>query len=317
MSRFTIRLLALFIAWGVASAQAQEAMFDPGDIGKPGSRVGMGMRSLGPAKTDEESRSLIVQADGYAYLGDDVTLRQARLTALAEAKRLALQSAHTYIDSSTTVENGMLSSDRIEAKTRGSVRVLEQKDHGLQDGRYHIWIKAEVRYDLTPPKGQEVKALTSASAPLTVRAWTDQKHYTAGQSVTIHLWGNRDFYARVVDVMADGSIVQLAPNRYRSETLFKGGVTHTLPDPQQGDRFQLTVSPPFGEDRIVVYASSNPLGAAATREIGMGLGQYAGDRASLANVTRGLTLTPTGGAQGSTAGVAEFHEAEWRFTTTP
>jgi hypothetical protein len=51
----------------------------------------------------------------------------------------------------------------------GSVTVLEQKDHGVEgNNRYHVWIKAEVVYDLRPNKPESVPiAISEEAAPLT------------------------------------------------------------------------------------------------------------------------------------------------------
>jgi len=53
--------------------------------------------------------------------------------------------------------------------------------------------------------------------------------------------------------------------------------------------FDLKVAPPYGEDRIVVYASEAPLGEVATDSIGAGVsGQYRGLQKNLAVKTRGI-----------------------------
>ena len=184
---------------------------------------------------DQEKRSTIQEVDGYAYLSENMTLNQTREAAIATAKRQAVEMARTYIESKTKVENFELTEDVIEGQSQGSVTILEQKDLGVEDNtRYHVWIKAEVEYGLKPPPQLSKAAAGStdvnASAemmdpdgPLTVKVWTPKKHYKEGDSIEIYLQGNRDFYARIVDITSGGEIVQLLPNGYRKEARFQGG----------------------------------------------------------------------------------------------
>jgi len=137
----------------------------------------------------------------------------------------------------------------------GAVSVLEQKDLGVIDNnRYHVWIKAEVAYAIGPkPSGAPQAGLMEANAPLTVKVWSDRKNYRKGEFITLFVQGNRDFHARIVDVAADETILQLLPNDYRTLSFFKGGRVYTIPGP--GDRFKLRVRAPFGREKVIVYAA--------------------------------------------------------------
>ncbi|MHC4913154.1 MAG: DUF4384 domain-containing protein, partial [Planctomycetota bacterium] len=209
---------------------------------------------------DQEKRSCIQSVDGYAYLSENMTLAQTRAAAFVNAKRQALEAAKTYIQSKTKVKNFQLDYDLIMSDTAGSVTVLEQKDHGVEgNNRYHVWIKAEVVYDLRPNKPESFQAaIGEKAAPLTVKVWTGKKKYKHGDSITVYVQGNRGFYARIVNVNAGGEIIQLIPNDYRKLNFFEGGRIYRIPD--KVDRFELKVSPPYGDDHIVVYASEVPLG---------------------------------------------------------
>ena len=67
-------------------------------------------------------RSAIQEADGFAYLGGDITLNQAKAQALADAKRNAAEAALTYIQSNTKVENFEVRYDVIVSKAEAAVR---------------------------------------------------------------------------------------------------------------------------------------------------------------------------------------------------
>jgi hypothetical protein len=217
------------------------------------------------------------------------------------------------------VEDFQLKSDKITATTEGAVTVLEQKDFGIVDNkRYHVWIKAEVEYQLNPSVRSDGDAV-GEEGPLTVHVWTSKKSYRDGDAIEIFLKGNRDFYARIVDITASGEIIQLLPNAFRSINRFEAGKVYKIPD--AGDRFTLKVSPPYGEDQIVVYASEAPLGQVDMENAGQGLGMYRGSRESLGLRTRGISVAGSGAVYGGASKAdttgAEFYEASWSVQTQP
>ncbi len=260
---------------------------------------------------DQEKRSCIQSVDGYAYLSENMTMAETRTAAFANAKRLAVERARTYIKSKSKVEDFVLIADQITASTEGAVTILEQKDHGVVDNtRYHVWIKAEVEYSLKPKEQTSDLHELDRDAPLTVNVWTSKKQYQDGERIEIFVRGNRDFYARIVDITSEGDIIQLLPNDYRRINFFKAQKVYKIPD--KGDVFELTVKPPYGEDQIVVYASESPLGDVAMEQAGQGLRRYRGTRKTLAAITRGIAVI--GAEQGDVSG-AEFYEATWILKT--
>ena len=270
-------------------------------------------RALGVVP-DEERRSVIQQADGYANLGEDKTIAQMRDIAFINAKRRVLEKARTRITSETKIKNFQLEYDIVMSKAEGDVTILEEKDHSIQDNRYHVWIKAEIAFSLQPKgDGSSPSLLMDAAAPLTVKVWTDKKSYRAGEDIQVFVEGNRDFYARVLNMSGETAIVQLLPNTYRTSHRFQGGTTYRIPD--AGDPFKLRVQPPYGPDKIVVYASEHPIGNVSLRDMGNGLQLYQGTQRNLARDSRrGVGVYGTSDADSS--GVS-FYEATWKFTTHP
>lgn len=272
------------------------------------------------AKPDEEKRSSIHEVDAYVQLSEDKTIKEIRKSAFDEAKRQVVEMAETYIKSKSEMVDFELTFDFVSAQAEGNVTILEQVDHGIKpDNRYHVWIRGEVRYQLSSPKGAKPVQSMDPSFPLTVEVSTPKKVYHEGERIEITIRGNRDFYARVVDVTADGNIIQLLPNQHRREAFFKAGVPYRIPG--EGDKFSLTVTPPFGQDNIVVYASERPLGDVAVEPIGQGLSLYRGSQKSLGAKTRGIAVVPTvktalpTGKPKKQPG-AEFYEATWSIITT-
>jgi hypothetical protein len=190
---------------------------------------------------DQEKRSSIHEVDQKVYLSEDKSLKQMRSECIIQAKRQALESAQSYITAKTKVEKGKLAYDLIWSDGEGAVKVLEMKDFGIENTQYHVWLRMEVTYDLKPKGGRHENdtpdaggAASPGSMPpgvsppppsglLNVRVWTEKRAYRSGERVTVYMQGNRDFYARVVDITSTGDIVQLLPNRFRQQNLFKAG----------------------------------------------------------------------------------------------
>jgi hypothetical protein len=268
---------------------------------------------------DQEKRSCIQAVDGYAHLSEDMTLSQTRAAAFANAKRQALEAGKTYIESKTKVKNFVVEYDMVWADAEGAVTLLEQKDIGVEDNtRYHVWIKAEVEYSLKPKRDEPGHAmLLEKDGPLTVKVWTSKKQYKDGENIEIYVQGNRDFYARIVDITPSGDIIQLLPNDYRGINFFEAGKVYKIPDKE--DHFDLKVRAPYGEDQIVVYASEVPVGRIAMESVGKGLKRFDGERRSFGTLTRSVDLTRSievvpGSAKPHLG--AEFYEAVWAVITT-
>ena len=175
-----------------------------------------------------------------------------------------------------------------------------------------MWIKAEVKYDLKNSEEQKETVQTLfTEGPLTVKVWTPEKQYREGQKVVVHIMGNRDFYARIVNVDPEGNITQLLPNDYRSKSHFVGGRLYKVPG--EGDRFAIKVMDNYGKEKVVVYASEVPLGQVKTEPAGGGLQGYGGTQAQLARDTRAIKVVPVGDSHDAEA---EFYEATWEFTTS-
>jgi hypothetical protein len=262
----------------------------------------------------EEKRSCIQAVDGYAYLAEKLTLSDMRQAAIANAKEQALSNARTYITSKTEVENFILKSDLVQLQAEGSVVVLELQDLGIEDNsRYRVRIKAEVFYEVATPQTAQTKGPAPAGDTLNVRVWTNQNSYRAGEKIIINLQGNRDFYARIVNLSPDGTITQLLPNSIRGEAFFKGNTVYTIPG--QGDQFDLTVSPPFGKETVIVYAGLVELGPVKMQAAPGGLSTFSGDQATLAKATRAITVTPAAGASASLPAITDFYEARLQLDT--
>ena len=152
--------------------------------------------------------------------------------------------------------------------------------------------------------------MADPTAPLNVKVWSERKEYRQGEKIRLYVQGNKPFYARVLYRDAGGTLLQLLPNTHRRDNYFSGGVIYEIP--AGNDRFELEVSPPFGEERIIVYAGTAPLGDLNLKEAG-GVYRVQTRGAEVGIRTRGLKIT--GKQAGPTPVAAEFVEVSEQLTT--
>ncbi len=242
-------------------------------------------------------QSNITESEGYACMGEDRTKRQTEETALQDAKRKAIEQVSTYIQSETQVKDFELQKDIVNAYANAKIRILEQK--GVWDSEppkigdcYRLKIKAEVIPDEDGIKRiSQIKLMDDPSAPLQVQLWTDKDEYKTGDKIKIYLKGNKPFYAVILYRDAKGELIQLLPNPYRRENYFNGGTTYVLPSGE--DRFELEVTPPFGEEEIMVYASTTKPGELKVEALGAVYGVKT-EVSEIGEKTRGVAIKPKG-----------------------
>lgn len=273
-----------------------------------------------PSPQPPSAQSTIVEAEGRAAMGEDKSRKATQEIALKEAKRTAAESAATFIKSETTVKNHEEEKDLIEAFSNGLVKVLQVMEKGWQTDPslgecYVIKIRAEVIPDATSIEKIKVARPDFAedpSAPLAVRIWTDKKDYRPGDRLKVYFKGNKPFYARIVYVDVAGTLTQILPNPSRSENYFNGGVVYEIPSDQ--DRFSMEVTPPFGAEKVLLYASSAQLGDIGLVNRGGGIFSVTEKNLEAVGIgSRGIKIT-SGKTSPSTA-AAEFSEAQAEVRT--
>ncbi len=256
------------------------------------------------------AQSTITEADGTACMGDDRSRKQTEQAALTDAKKKAVEFTSTYIKNETEVKNFVVEKDLLAAYANAEVKIIQELEKAWykdasQGECFKTRIKAEVIPDVKTMEklSKDPEFSDDPSAPLKVKAWTDKKEYKKGERVKIYIKGNKPFYARVVYKDAAGELVQLLPNPHRSENYFNGGAVYDLPS--GNDKFELEVSPPFGEESVLVYASTSPLGEISTEAQG-GVYRVKTQARDIGLKTRGIKLTEKN--EGSTPAASEFFE---------
>ncbi|MFZ5564892.1 MAG: DUF4384 domain-containing protein [Thermodesulfobacteriota bacterium] len=265
--------------------------------------------------------SIITTGEGMAALGNDKTRNQAMTEARDLARRNAAEKAATHIQSVSTVENFALAKDVVKAYAEAVVTILEELESGwTSDPRmgesFRIVIKAEVVPNFKAGKDEDPQAawFENPAAPLTVKLTTPRQAYRAEEQVTIYLQGNKPFFARVVYEDSSGNLTQILPNPYRTENYFQGSSIYSLPS--GNDQYTMTVVPPFGEERVTVYAATQPLGEVDKQARGPVylLNEKRGD---VAVRTRGIKLSAVLEEKAETKDTAEFYETSLTIRTGP
>lgn len=271
----------------------------------------------GPAQFSKQSRIVIVE--GEQCIGQEYSRSQAEELAMTKAKKRASERVKTNISSNVEIENGRLLEALVNAYAKASVSILDELEQEWRDKAkgtftdecYRIKIKAEVVP--APVEDATVAAresLSDPTAPLMVQVWTSKKTYHLGDTMHFYFRGNKPFYAKAVYVDAEGNQVQINP--YTRSKYYQGGVTYRVPD--ANDNFTLKITPPLGKEKLVLYASTQPMQ------------QYEGQAAGnvfvvqpdtkLGITTRGLTILQGVKENQSGGGEAEFAEAEAHVTVS-
>ena len=218
-------------------------------------------------------QSTITVVDGTACMGDDKSRRQTEDASLANAKRTAVEYASTYLKSETRVKDFQVEKDLVDAYAHATIKIIQELEKGwYKDAASGDCFRLKVKAEVIPDEKamtqitKDKSVVDDPNAPLNVQLWTDKKEYRQSEKIKVYIKGNKPFYARVLHKDVKGTLLQLLPNAYRTDNYFNGGVVYEIPS--GNDWFELEVSPPFGEENIIVYSSLTPLGDINLQETG-------------------------------------------------
>jgi len=263
---------------------------------------------LAPPPPDAENRSLIIGVDAGAVTAAKPGGKETRAAALSRGQKSALEKARDHLGE---LGKAGLDFDLVRMPSKGFVMIVGQKEVKTgKDARPHLWLETEAGFVLKNRKtgNRPDAALLDRADLLDVRIWTDRKEYWEGETVTLNLLGNRDFYGKVVQIDVKGKIRQLLPNNYRQMSVFEKDQRYLLPD--EGDRYQLAVRPPFGVIRFIVYATRLPMSHVNLKTIIGGIYEYPSSRKAFGRSVR--HVIPAGEEK-----MTEFYEAVWDIKILP
>jgi len=210
--------------------------------------------------------SIIVEMEGTANMEEAKSEQETCRTALLNAKRNATEHAISYIKSETVVKDFQTEKDLVEAYALAKVVILGDilEKEWFNDPVMGKSCRVKARLEVTPVADREGAGgagntgLNDPAGPLLVKAWTDKDLYHKGERVKVYVQGNKPYYVKLVYRDAQNNLLQLLPNPYREDNYFNGGTIYEIPS--GSDQFELEVTPPYGAEKIMVYASTSPLG---------------------------------------------------------
>jgi hypothetical protein len=266
-----------------------------------------------------EKRSKIVNVVAYIDIPPEL-LGQRSESQTDQLRRLAIETGKSLAVTQVKTSLGSNSSMKVDDKFGlPNISVLSSRDLPEWGDKYSVQLEVEV--ELFPKEGSA--APVGMLAPLSISVRTDKITYREGEEVFLYVRGNKDFYGRITYEDASGAIIQVLPNLFRSDALFKGGVVYRVPG--EDDRFRLRISPPFGRERFTVYASTGKLGEISVKAVdsASGLRFSSDDRTMLARKTRGLSVEQATGplrvatvpSPVSSLSNLDFFEATWEIST--
>jgi len=217
------------------------------------------------------AQSSIQEAEGKACMGYDKSKKQTESEALTNAKRNASEFVSITLKSRTDMLDFELQKDLVQAFSDATVKMVKElnaawyNEQGL-GACYKITIQAEIIPNEVLMEKVEQKTADDPTAPLTVKIWTNKHSYGRGEAIKIYIKGNKPFFGRLVYQDAVNNLIQLIPNPHRKGYYFEGGTISEIPSGR--DQFELEVSPPFGSEKITLYASTSPMNELAVQSAG-------------------------------------------------
>lgn len=84
----------------------------------------------------------------------------------------------------------------------------------------------------------------------------DNQKFVDGDTISFFVSLDKDAYLLIIYQTADKKLIQILPNSYQKKNYYHRGEFIQVPDDDQ--QFNFKVSPPFGHEKIMAYASTRP-----------------------------------------------------------
>ena len=121
---------------------------------------------------------------------------------------------------------------------------------------------------------QTAIAETSARNPIGIEVTThlgDKQTFKQGDMIAFLISLDKDAHVLMIYQDAQQKLIQIIPNRYRQQDLYQAGLFIAVPD--RSEPFEFTVNPPFGQEKLWVFASNQAFPALEGTEMSNGLRQ--------------------------------------------
>jgi hypothetical protein len=180
----------------------------------------------------------VIEKEGEAVLGEDMTFAHARTLALNNARRAAIEQASgVIVHGSSVVYNFQLISDLVASATRGVI-VKEEiiaEDKRFESGKavvYYVKLRAYVK----SLEGREKSTLKILNA--SVNRYGSSPASTAivfqdNDEIQIRAKVNSDTYIHIFNISQDGLVTKLYPNDYFKSEVIPANSVFIFPDEKQ------------------------------------------------------------------------------------
>ena len=179
----------------------------------------------------------VIEKEGEAVLGEDMTQAQAKALALNNARRAAIEQASgVIVHGSTLVYNYQLISDLVASATRGVI-VKEEilLDDVKKEGKQIVYY-TKIRAHVKALEGREKSTLKILNA--SVNRYGSSPSSTAivfqdNDEIQIRAKVNSDAYIHIFNISQDGLVTKLYPNDYFKSEVVPANSLFTFPDEKQ------------------------------------------------------------------------------------
>ncbi len=186
-----------------------------------------------------QSNIQIIEKEGEAVLGDDMTPAQAKALALNNARRSAIEQASgVIVHGSSVVYNFQLVSDLVASATRGVI-VKEEilADEKKMEGKqwiYYTKIRVHVK-TLENREKSSLKILEADVGRYGSNLASAAIVFQDNDEIQIKAKANSDAYIHIFNVSQDGWVTKLYPNEYFKAQITSMETEFIFPNEKQRD----------------------------------------------------------------------------------
>jgi len=186
-------------------------------------------------------KSIWIIAEGESQQGEMDTLMDVKERAKHNAETTAVEKAvGTFIKTHTLLSNNQIAEDLVYAATRGKIisEEIVSSDWDIKDRKlYKVKIRALVE-QVYPEKGDSLYTSIYLSKSL----------LKEGEDVEIYYQTNKDCYAYIFSIAADGSVTLLFPNSIMTDNFIKADTVYRFPSSDYSIHLKAMFLPNFKEN---------------------------------------------------------------------
>ncbi len=226
--------------------------------------------------------SLMVGTDLSMPMKPGLSRQDVQSAASESTRQQALEKARAYL----LAQSGPMDGELQAALASATIVPIREPSTKWEGDTYHVRTSWEIRFQ-PQFSGFFARRMSDNGGLLGASLWTSRKSYRQGEDIQVFMKGNHPFHARVLYRDAQGKLLQILPNPHRTVSTFPAAEIIAIPG--GADRYKVTVTPPFGEEQIIFFASTAPLGDLRLKDRGA-VYDVQGTLEDIARITRGIRM---------------------------